>query len=133
MREIFVGDLVFTRKPLELEIDMTYTLGHHPAELGDALSVISDRSKLIEVLKRLPTPSDLNPTVVAEYVSVVSRVFHVLRRLRRNERVEIKPLFVGLERSAEVATFMALLELVTHGRIAFSEEQDFIEMRGVEV
>jgi segregation and condensation protein A len=128
MREIFIGDLVFTRKPLTLEVDMTYTLGHHPAELVEALSVISDRGKLQELLRQAPSKVDINPTVVAEYVSVVSKVFYVLRKLRKLERIKVKSLFSGLERSAQVAMFMALLELVSHSTITFSEDLDYIKI-----
>jgi segregation and condensation protein A len=129
MREQYVGDLVFTRKPVELEIDFTYTIGHHPAELADALSVVADRDRLRALVAAPPSQSDLNPAVVAEYVSVYSKVMYILRRLFKRERLEVEPLFAGLEHSAQIAVFMALLALAGHGTVKFSEELDYIELK----
>lgn len=132
LREQYVGDIVFTHKPLEQEIDLTYTISHEITELVDALCNVSDRGQLRKLLAQPPEEEDVNPALVVDYVSIFSKIIHVLKRVRKKERVEIKPLFVGLERSSKVATFMALLELSSHGRIVFSEDSQYIEMRPLE-
>lgn len=134
LRELYVGDVLFTRQPTQIEADNTYTIGHHPAELAEALFAAATRDKLRELLKQPPREEELNPALTIDYVTVFSKVVHVLKHLRRRERVEIAPLFKGVERSAQVATFLALLELSTHGRIAFTEDSEYIDIiRNVKV
>jgi segregation and condensation protein A len=126
LREVYIGDLLFCRAPMEVEVDLTYRLPHSTVELIEASYVISDRDKL----KKLPpVSSDINPAMEISYVSVFSKILYVLKtlkRLRKGGSLEIKPLFSGQTRSEKVATFMALLELSSHGRIAFSENSEHI-------
>jgi segregation and condensation protein A len=134
LRADYIGDTLFTRKPARVEIDLTYTIGHHPSELLDALSVMTDRDKLKALLAVPPTQEQINPAIAVDYVSIFSKVIHVLKRLRKGERVMVRDLFESADkevpvcRSAQVATFMALLELVSLGRIAFSDDLDYIKL-----
>jgi len=126
LRSLFVGDAVFTRSPDEAQIDFTYGLLHLPAELVEAAGIISYRDKV----KNQPPPPLPHNEIKIDYVSVFSAIICVLRRIRKGGKLEIKTLFAGVGRSEKVATFLALLELSTHGRIAFSKNLKFIEFRG---
>jgi segregation and condensation protein A len=128
LRNLFIGDNIFTRTPQEAEVDTTYTLPHSTDELIEAYSVITDRKTLKQLLESPPAI----PTKALEitYVSVFSKVLYVLKNIRRIGKLKIDDLFSGQERSAKVATFMALLELSTHGRIAFSKNLEYIEFVG---
>ena len=68
--------------------------------------------------KRKPTQDRFEPLVAAPFVSVASRVSHMLRGLLRGSLHKISQLFSPEEsRSTNVATFLALLELIRAGRI----------------
>ena len=126
LRELYVGDVIFTRNPAEIEVDFTYDLTHSPNELTEAISVVSYRDKL----KNSPPPPIPTEAIKVSYVSIFSKIVHVLKRIRKGGKIQVENLFSGLERSEQVATFMALLELASHGRIAFSENLDYIELGG---
>jgi len=129
LRELNIADLIFTRNQQEIEVDLSYSLPHSALELIESYSVISDRKNLKELLNAPPPPI---PTKALEitYVSVFSKVLYVLKNIRSLGRLEIAPLFKDQDRSAQVATFMALLELSTHGRIEFSKNLEYIEFVG---
>ena len=68
--------------------------------------------------KRRPTQDRFEPLVTAPFVSVASRVSHMLRGLLRGSLSRIGQLFSREEsRSTNVATFLALLELIRAGRV----------------
>ena len=123
LRGRYAGDLLFTRSMMKLEVDMTYELNHSPSELVSAFSAVSYRDKLRNAP---PDEDDINPALVIDYVSVYSKIVYVLKHLRKGGTVAVKTLFVGLERSSQVATFLALLELSSGGRIMFSEDMESI-------
>ena len=123
LRERFVGDIVFVRSPLDICPDLTYELSHTAGELLEAAGAVSDRDKLREPLPLTATHQVLK----VHYVSVFSKMIYVLKKIRRGGRLEIKHLFCQQQRSEQVAIFLALLELVSHGRIAFSEDLNYIE------
>jgi segregation and condensation protein A len=133
MRLEYIGDLIYTRCPAAipaaLPSDLLYERLHDPAELAEALRCVADRDRLRELFRRPPTEEQINPAAVIDYVSVYSKIVYVLRRIRTGNRIEVAPLFVGQNRSEKVAVFMALLELTSHGRIAFSDDLLYIEIR----
>ena len=124
LRGAYVGDLIFTKPPMEIEVDLTYTLSHSPIELLEAVSAVADRSKLKAPIQ-FTMPVD---EIKVDYVSVFSKIVYVLKRIKKGGKIPIKTLFVGLKRSEQVATFLALLELSSHGRISFSEDSEQIEI-----
>ena len=68
--------------------------------------------------KRKPTKERFEPLVTAPFVSVSSRVIHMLRGLIRGSLSRMGQLFDrGETRSTNVATFLALLELIRAGRV----------------
>ncbi len=120
----------FTRRPLEVEWDNTYTLHHSPQMLADCWQALMGRTSI----RREPTKEQFEPLVSAPVVSVSSRVVFILRRLLTAgaEKLErMGQLFSHRQsRSTNVATFLALLELVRGGRIELDEEGRMTLRRG---
>ncbi|MCL2633300.1 MAG: segregation/condensation protein A [Oscillospiraceae bacterium] len=130
LRERFVGNDIFIREPVtyETETSPEYTLIHNIAELTEAAGFIISRDRI----KNIPIPpvaESLNVT----YVTVFTKIVYVLKRLRKGGKMELKKLFMGQERSEQVATFMALLELTSSGRLKLSKNLKYIEfIKGVQ-
>lgn len=107
------GD-VFVRSPMPLEVDETYKLTHPPGILYTALA-----DALGKGARRLPPPPEaFDPLVTRPVVSVTSRIFSLLRALRRGGTVRSAQLYAAAGgRSGIVATFLALLELIKSGKV----------------
>lgn len=124
LKRHFIGDNIFVRAPMDIPVDNTYRNTHDKYELVDSFSAVSNKSeKLKNEAKQV-----LKPIVVQNYVSVFTKVMYVLKRIRKGETVEVKKLYSGQSRSAQVATFLALLELSKHSRVEFSEDGEYLTM-----
>lgn len=96
-----------------------YTRRHDPNLLVQAWFNLMGRS----LRKRKPTQERFEPLVTAPFVSVASRVSHMLRGLLRGSLHKMNQLFSREEsRSTNVATFLALLELIRAGRIRVEQD-----------
>ena len=62
------------------------------------------------------------PLVSARLVSVQSKIIYVLRKLYQSGRIAYTEIYVPDDRSANIATFLAVLELIRSGRVALEEE-----------
>ena len=110
---------VFVRPPMEMEFDNTYDLHHAPQALAG-------RTKT----RRVPTQQQFEPLVTAPMVSVTSRVVYILRRMLGGTVAKMEQLFSRSQsRSTNVATFLALLELVRGGRIALDDRGELTMRR----
>ena len=108
----------FVRQPMQLERDETYALHHAPQILADYWQALAGRTKT----RRVPTQQQFEPLVTAPMVSVTSRVVYILRRMLGGTVAKMEQLFSRSQsRSTNVATFLALLELVRGGRIALDD------------
>lgn len=117
----YTGD-IFVRNPMPIKADMTYTLVHSPERLAEAYRNISGRKPRPEE-KENKIESKINSVVKRRIVSVMSKVVHVLRELYSTGEVCMDKLYDGVtDRSARVATFLAVLELTRSGRILISED-----------
>lgn len=107
----------FTREPLRLEADPTYTREHTVTELMRAYLMAAGRAG-----RKLPPPEESFREIVARpVVSVSSGVYHVLRTLRRGYD-HIDAVFETAESHSQlVAIFLALLELIRADRVAVGE------------
>ena len=104
----------FVRQPIQLERDETYALNHLPQVLADCWESLMGRAPV----RRMPTQAVFEPLVTAPQVSVSSRVVYILRRLIAGGAARMSQLFARSQsRSTNVATFLALLELVRGGRV----------------
>ncbi|MGN0984680.1 MAG: segregation and condensation protein A, partial [Gemmiger sp.] len=107
------------REPMPLVGAAEYTRPHDPERLVQAWYNLMGRS----LRKRKPTQERFEPLVAAPFVSVASRVSHMLRGLLRGTLHRMNELFDPAQsRSTNVATFLALLELVRAGRVRIGEE-----------
>lgn len=114
---------VFTavRQPQPLVGAAEYTRRHDPERLVQAWYNLMGRSQR----KRKPTQERFEPLVTAPFVSVSSRVIHMLRGLIRGSLSKMGQLFDKTQtRSTNVATFLALLELIRAGRVQVGGEGD---------
>lgn len=116
----------FVRAPMQMEWDNTYTLHHAPQILADCWEALAGRTKI----RRQPTQQQFEPLVTAPQVSVNSRVVYILRQLLGGTAQRLSQLFSRKQsRSANVATFLALLELVRGGRIQLGEQGELAMQR----
>jgi len=118
---------VFGPPPAEMEFDTAYDLHHAPQVLADYWAALSGRTKL----RREPTQQQFEPLVTAPMVSVTSRVVYILRHLISGTAAKMSQLFSRQQtRSTNVATFLALLELVRGGRVKLDEQGQLTMQRG---
>ena len=102
------------RSPMPLEGPAEYTRPQDPDRLVQAWFSLMGRS----LRRRKPTQQRFEPLVTAPFVSVTSRVAHMLRGLLQGTLRRMGQLFSREEsRSTNVATFLALLELIRAGRV----------------
>ena len=118
---------VFVRRPMEMDFEPTYDLHHSPQVLADCWAMLSGRTKL----RKEPTQQQFEPLVTAPMVSVTSRVVYILRHLISGTAAKMSQLFSRQQtRSTNVATFLALLELVRGGRVKLDGEGRLTMQRG---
>ena len=118
---------VFVRRPMEVEWDNTYALHHAPQILADYWQALAGRTKT----RRVPTQQQFEPLVTAPMVSVTSRVVYILRRMLGGTVAKMEQLFSRSQsRSTNVATFLALLELVRGGRVTLGPKGELAMQRG---
>jgi segregation and condensation protein A len=120
LQESFCGDLIFVRSPVELDEDKSYNNEHDPDELLLAMSNITFK----EVIRK--TPPSIKPIVAKSFVTVFTKIVHVLKIVMNGGEVKVKSLYKGQKRSEQVATFLALLELSKNSRIKFSEDNRYL-------
>lgn len=114
-RDLFTA----VRQPMPLTGSAEYTRRHEPGLLVQAWFSLMGRS----TRRRKPDQERFEPLVAAPFVSVSTRVIHMLRGLLKGTLDRVAELFDDKEsRSTNVATFLALLELVRAGRIRISED-----------
>ncbi len=117
----------FVRPPLEIELDNTYNQYHDPMLLAQAIEMLLGRGKR----RKVPTQQAFEPLVTAPFVSVASRVVHVLRSIVTGKAQKLRALFARQDtRSQTVATFLAVLELIRAGRITIDEQENLTIRRG---
>ena len=120
------GVAVYTRPPAVLDGGSLYPLRHAAQTLADCWRNMAGRARPQPVRQEA-----FEPLVAAPFVSVESRVVHVLRSLARGKVSRLDQLFYpGQEVSATVATFLAVLELVRAGRLEIADDGGLTVRRG---
>ncbi|MGN0637696.1 MAG: segregation and condensation protein A [Huintestinicola sp.] len=120
MREKYLGDAYSVKKPMEIEVDSTYSRSHDPAELLNAY-----RGMEIKREKKPPelAPSAFSKIVSKKFVSVSSKIVTVLKMLYKEGKCSLEGMFSGItDRSERVAAFLAVLELTKTGRILLNDD-----------
>lgn len=106
------------RTPQKLEAPAEYSRKQDPDRLVQAWYSLMGRS----LRRKKPTQERFEPLVTAPFVSVASRVAHMLRGMLKGTLCRMGQLFSPQEsRSTNVATFLALLELIRAGRVRLDE------------
>lgn len=127
METMAAATFTAVRKPMEVELDNTYQLRHDASLLQQAWFGLMGRSRR----KAAPSAERFEPLVTAPFVSVASRVVHVLRGLVTGKVRQLRSLFSPTgSRSETVATFLAVLELVRAGRITIADDETLAVRRG---
>ncbi|HBI84733.1 MAG TPA: chromosome segregation protein ScpA [Ruminococcus sp.] len=124
LRELFLGDVLFVRKPAELPVDMTYRR-EHPPELLLQIYQNMGLKKLPQGVSEGNVGEKIHAVVQKHHqvTSVASKVVFLLRQFFAHENVSISRLFDGLTRRTDrVALFLAILELTKAGRTRISED-----------
>lgn len=104
----------FVREPEKLTFDSSYRGRVSPQTLLGAYRAAVGRGKRLLP----PKPEAFSGIVAHRFVSVASRIIHVLRGLHAKGRTRYSDLYRGCRgRSELVATFLAVLELVKGKRI----------------
>lgn len=122
----YAGGQIFVRKPMPVQIPLTYTGHHEPEELRTCWSAMG---------RKRFAPADnsrdkLQRVVSRPVVSVLSKVVYLMRKVYHQEHVYFGALYADVrERSARVALFLAVLELTKHGRIGISEDGTYLYCR----
>lgn len=130
LSEVFVGGSIFVRSPMKIKADVTYSLVHDPGCLAMAYSGISRKSVRTENTRQT-AENKINSVVKRRIVSVMSKVVHILRELYGTGQARMDSLYEGVtDRSARVATFLAVLELTKSGRITVSDDNMTIYFKG---
>ncbi|MCI5667365.1 MAG: segregation/condensation protein A [Oscillospiraceae bacterium] len=125
LKKRFLGDVVFVRSPMEIDIDRAYHKLHQPEELMLAYSALNERTRR----KASYRPRSIKPIVAKSYVTVFTGIVAVLKSLRKNGTVQMDELYRDQPRSRTVATFLAILELSKEGRIYISPDGNSVRLR----
>lgn len=127
LRSMAEGVYTVVREPAEVELDTEYRLRHDVYLLEEAYNALQGRSRQ----KQPPSQEQFEPLTTAPFVSVTSRIIHVLRGLMTGRVRRLRQLFVKEGgRSQTVATFLAVLELVRAGRIAIADDESLTVRTG---
>ena len=127
LRSMVEGVYTVVREPAEVELDTEYRLRHDVYLLEEAYNALQGRSRQ----KQPPRQEQFEPLTTAPFVSVTSRIIHVLRGLMTGRVRRLRQLFVKEGgRSQTVATFLAVLELVRAGRIAIADDESLTVRTG---
>lgn len=115
----------YGRPPEEIEVDMTYTRIHEPAEIFKAYMAAVGKGK-----RKLPPPIEAFRGIVAhKIVSVASRISFIIDKFKSKKKHEYLSFFEGSEsRSEMVATFLALLAMVKAKRISIDGQGDDVSI-----
>ena len=105
---------------MPVQIDPVYRHSHEAEVLRQAYLQIGAKPKPGNTA---PLTDRIQAVVQQRVVSVISKVVYVLRRLYAEGTVRVDNLYEGMtDRSARVATFLAVLELTKTGRTRLSED-----------
>lgn len=124
LKKRWIGDAVYVRQPMEIEVDAAYHGTHQPEEIPFAYSAVSKRAKM-----KSETPRSLAPIVAKSYVTVYTGVVIVLKSLLTKQKVTLAEIYKGRPRSYRVSIFLAVLELSKAGRIVISEDGESVSLR----
>ncbi len=110
------GRFYAVREPMTVPFDTTYSNQHDITLLIAAYNSAYDRKRSI----RMPTQEQFEPLVAKPMVSVNTRI-DFLRLTLKNGRCRLSDVFNSQDKSCNVATFLAILELLHSNSLAVEE------------
>lgn len=121
-RECVYGD-VFVRPPEKIPVNMTFT-GTMPAEsLVEAYMGMTAKARKMRPVRA----EQFSPIVASRIVTVTSKIVYVLKKLYKVGQCTVVELYDNVtDKSARVATFLAVLELAKSGRIYLNDDNTLI-------
>ena len=126
LRNQFIGDRIFCRKPMKIKISGAYARTHEAEVLLKAWNRMGQKHLQSDGQAR----NRIQGVVQQPVVSVMSKVVYLMRKVWKGEHVYFGQLYADVrERSARVALFLAVLELTKHGRIGISEDGTYLYRR----
>lgn len=126
LKEMGEGVYRAVREPMDVEPDNTYRLRHDVFLLEQAYNSLQGKS----IRQQTPKQEQFEPLTTAPFVSVGSRIVHVLRGLVTGKVKKLRQLFQKSgSRSQTVATFLAVLELMRAGRIQIDADESLTVKR----
>ena len=121
-RQSVYGD-VFVRPPEKLPVNKVFTGTIDPAKLVEAYLGMSAKARSMRPVRA----EQFTPLVRSRFVTVTSKIIHVLKRLLRSGECTISELYEDItDKSSRVATFLAVLELAKSGRIMLNDDNTLI-------
>lgn len=122
---MYAGGDIFVRRPMEIPINKTYQGTHNADELFEAYMGIGEKAKAMKPLRA----EIFKPLVSKHFVSVTSKIIHVLKKLYTKGECALEGLYEGSKSKSErVAVFLAVLELTKSGRIFLNEDNTKVFM-----
>lgn len=126
MQKTYIGNLVFFRS------EEPYGLPAVSPEYSSSVERITDALERISVRNERMAPLPMNSfkrIVGTKFVSVPSKIISVMKNLIKRGRMKFLNLFDNSDgRSGIVATFLAVLELLRHGRVDIVEDGSSTEI-----
>ncbi len=125
LKQEYIGGEIFVRDPVKLPVDKTYTGERPPESLLEAYLGLSEKSR-----NNKPLKADMfEPIVSRKIVSVTSKIIYILKKLHFGGEFDMNRLYDGLtDKSEQIATFLAVLELTKSGRIFLNDDNSKIFM-----
>ncbi len=123
LKELSVYGDVFVRPPERLPINKTFTGKMDPVMLVNAYMGMTAKARRLTPIRA----EQFSPIVSKRIVTVTSKIVFVLKKLYKTGICSMDELYDGVsDKSARVATFLAVLELTKSGRIYLSDDNSEI-------
>ncbi len=124
LRDICIYGEVFVRPPEKLPVNLVFTGSISPNELIESYMGMTAKARRLRPLRA----EQFSPLVASRIVTVTSKIVFVLKKLYKCGECLFSELYEGIEndRSARIATFLAVLELTRSGRIMLNDDNSVI-------
>lgn len=123
LKRLSVYGEVFVRPPEKLPVNKVFTGTIDPAMLVAAYLGMNAKSRRLKPVRA----EQFSPLVSTRFVTVTSKIIHVLKRLIKSGECSVAELYEGVsDKSSRVATFLAVLELAKSGRITLNDDNSLI-------
>ena len=118
LKEIYKIEIYATKPAIEIDQDYTYNILHNKNELIIAYLNVIGKEKI-----PLKDPESVfEPILKKRIISVNSKIILILKNLYKKRSILMSNLFLKQPLEDNVATFLAVLELIKRGRVIINNE-----------